>query len=129
MEDLIIKGSHGNYFIPSVNFNATSGELEIAGESYLEDTVEFYEPILKWIEDFAATKQAIKLDIKLKYFNTSSSRSILDILNLVKDYEDNGGSVTVTWYCKHFDSEMKEEVEDYRLDTGLEIAIELVDEL
>ena len=124
MENLVIKGEHGEYFIPTINFDAKTGEMLIAGESYLEDTVKFYEPILQWIKDFSAnTKNSIKLDIKLKYFNTSSSRSILDILYLLREFEEKGGKITINWFIKPIDVEMKEEIEDYMLDTDLKIEI------
>ena len=124
MENLIIEGSHGDFFIPSINFDASSGILEIAGESYLEDTVDFYKPVLQWIRDYIAIKKPIILDVKLIYFNTSSSRSILDILYLIKDYQDDGGNITVNWHILNEDpEEMIEEVEDFMLDTELKINI------
>lgn len=130
MENLIIAGERGEYFIPSVDFNAGSGVLEIAGESYLEDTVKFYEPVLNWIKQYMAdVKGKIELNIKLTYFNTSSSRSLLDIFYLMKEYENNGGEINVTWFVKQFDFEMKEEIEDYMLDTDLKITIENVEKL
>lgn len=122
MDNLIIKGSHGDFFIPDIDFNADTGILEISGESYIEDTTKFYEPVLGWLKEY--TKQAygsIILNIKLTYFNTSSSRSILDILYIVKNYEDKGGDVTVNWYYNGDDYEIEEEVEDYTIDTGLKI--------
>jgi len=122
MENLIVEGSHGVYFVPYVNFNAETGECELAGESYLEDTVLFYNPLLQWLENYInKTREAIKFNIKLTYFNTSSSRCLLDILNMLKDYEDEGGEVAVNWYYDEEDIDMQEEIEDYEIDTGLHI--------
>ncbi|MCG8697566.1 MAG: DUF1987 domain-containing protein [Bacteroidales bacterium] len=130
MENLVIVGERGEYFIPSVSLDASSGKFEISGESYLEDTVKFYEPILNWMKQFTAdVKSPIHLDIKLTYFNTSSSRSLLDIFYLLKEYENNGGEVKIDWYIKQFDYEMKEEIEDYMLDTELTINIVKTDKL
>ena len=44
MENFQIEGEN---YIPSVNFNADSGVLEISGESYHEYTIEFYQPIFE----------------------------------------------------------------------------------
>ena len=123
MENLYIKGSSEAFFIPTVDFNAETGHCILSGESYLEDTVEFYEPLIKWVRQYTEDiKKPITFDIKLTYYNTSSSRSILDILDILKAYEDLSGFVTVNW---HYDEEeqmdIEEEVEDYIIESGLEI--------
>jgi hypothetical protein len=123
MENLNIKGSLGDYFIPEIDFNAQTGILEISGESYLEDTEKFYAPVIKWIEDFLdETDLDITMNIKLTYFNTSSSKSILEILELLADYKEQGSNVIVKWYYEKNDYEdIKEEVEDFMIDTGINI--------
>ena len=122
MENLEIEGSHKNFFIPTVNFNAKTGICQISGESFLEDTVEFYRPLIDWVDEYIHNvKGPIALIIKLTYFNTSTSRSILDILNLLRDYEDDGGEVVVNWHYDENDIDMEEDIDDYIIDTGLEI--------
>ncbi len=122
MEDIIVQGSHKDYFIPTVNFNAQTGICEISGESFLEDTVEFYKPLIQWLEEYTEeVKKPIAFIIKLTYFNTSTSRSILDLLNVLKDYEDNGGEVVINWHYDENDIDMEEDIEDYMIDTGLDI--------
>jgi hypothetical protein len=122
MENLEIEGSHKNFFIPTVNFNAKTGICQISGESFLEDTVEFYKPLIDWIEVYIrSVKGPIALIIKLTYFNTSTSRSILDILNLLRDYEESGGEIVVNWHYDENDIDMEEDIDDYVIDTGLEI--------
>ena len=122
MEDLIIEGAHDNFFTPSVNFNFKSGICELSGESFLEDTVEFYKPLIEWLEHYTTeVKKPLAFIIKLTYFNTSTSRCILDLLNVLKDYEDEGGEVVVNWHYDEDDIDMEEALEDYIIATGLEI--------
>jgi hypothetical protein len=122
MENLEIEGSHKNFFIPTVSFNAKTGICEISGESFLEDTVEFYKQIVEWLERYIdEVKGPIAFIVKLSYFNTSTSRSLLDILNLLKDYEDEGGEVGVNWHFDENDVDMEEDIDDYIIDTGLDI--------
>lgn len=122
MEDIHIEGSHDNYFIPTVHFNANTGICELSGESFLEDTVEFYKPLIEWLKKYTGEiKKPIAFIIKLTYFNTSTSRCILDILNILKDYEDDGGEVVVNWHYDENDGDMEEDIEDYVIDTGLDI--------
>ena len=88
----------------------------------MEDTVEFYRPLIDWIEEYiTGVKGPIALIIKLTYFNTSTSRSILDILNLMRDFEESGGEVVVNWHYDENDIDMEEDIDDYIIDTGLEI--------
>jgi len=122
MEDYIVKGESGVYFVPNVKLIASTGQCEISGESYLEDTSEFYSNITAWLEKFMAeVKKPIVFNFKLTYFNTSSSRSILDVLRTLKKYEEQGGSVTINWYYPEDDDSIAEEAEDYMKDTGLDI--------
>ena len=122
MENIIIEGSHTNFFIPTVEFDVEAGTCLLAGESFLEDTIEFYDPLVQWLEEYTTEiKNPLTFDIKLTYFNTSTSRSILDLLNILKDYEEDGGQVSVNWYYDEDDIDMEEDIEDYMLDTGLEI--------
>jgi hypothetical protein len=122
MENLEIKGESGVYFIPEVKLNAATGVCEISGESYLEDTDEFYNNIINWLESYIGeVKKSLTFNFKLTYFNTSSSRSILNVLRVLKKYVDDGGKVTVNWYYPEDDDSIAEEAEDYMKDTGLKI--------
>ncbi len=122
MENIHIEGSHTNFFIPTVDFNSETGYCLLEGESFLEDTIEFYDPLIQWLEEFTTeVKNPLTFEIKLTYFNTSTSRSILDLLNIIKDYEEDGGEVLINWYYDEDDIDMEEDIEDYMLDTGLEI--------
>jgi hypothetical protein len=122
MENIHIEGSHTNFFVPTVDFNAESGICTLSGESFLEDTIEFYDPLVQWLEEYTTqVKNPVTFEIKLTYFNTSTSRSILDLLNVLKDYEETGGQVVVNWHYDEDDIDMEEDIEDYMLDTGLEI--------
>jgi len=122
MEDLIIEGAHDNFFTPAVNFNSKTGICELSGESFLEDTVEFYSPLLDWLSEYTeGEKKPLAFIIKLTYFNTSTSRAILDLLNVLKDFEDDGGEVVVNWHYDENDTDMEEDIEDYMIDTGLDI--------
>lgn len=122
MEDLEIKGESGVFYIPNVKMEVSTGFCEISGESYLEDTDEFYNTIIRWIEQYQTEiKKAIKFNFRLTYFNTSSSRGILNVLRTLKDYEDGGGEIEINWYYPDDDDSIAEEAEDYMASTGLQI--------
>ena len=129
MENLIIKGYRDKYYIPSVDFNAETGICELSGESFLESTVKFYNPLLDWLEEFAKVeKRPLVFNIKLSYYNTSSAKRILDILHILKAYEDNGGDVTVNWFLEEEEFEIIDEIEDYKIVAKIKINVVIENE-
>ena len=72
MENFQIEGEN---YIPTVNFNPESGILEISGESYHEYTIEFFQPIFEWLNQYLEQEgKTIVFNFRMTYFNTSSSR-------------------------------------------------------
>jgi hypothetical protein len=68
-------------------------------------------------------KKPLSLDIKLTYFNTSSSKFVLDLIRMLRKYQLMGGVVTVRWFLRQSDEDMQEEIEDFTAVTGLKIQI------
>ena len=124
LDNLEIKGEKGTYFVPHVNFSAETGRCLLEGESYLENTWEFYKQLVSWLRSYAETSQPIYFDFKLTYFNTSSSKGILEVLEFLKEYQDQGGVIDLKWYYPADDEDILEEAEDFIEDTQL--AIELI---
>ncbi len=111
----------GQDYIPEIYFDATKKELNISGESYHEYTVEFYQPVFEWVANFLKTpKMHISLNFKMSYFNTSSSRRFLELLNMLEEYQHTqNGSVVVNWYYEEDDPDMLETGEEYENDVDL----------
>ena len=79
-----------------------------------EDVVVFYQPVIKWLDEFEKAPFAdFELAIKLEYFNTASSKLILDILLKLEDIHKQGNSLKVKWYFLSSDSDMREAGEEY----------------
>jgi hypothetical protein len=99
---------------PQISFNAETGMLEITGQSYPESAVEFYQPIMDWLNQFFSNsgKQAT-LAFKLNYFNTSSSKCILNILRLFEKAHAEGKPVEVSWHHNEADEQMQETGEEF----------------
>ncbi len=121
LENLEIEGKSSTFFIPTVSFNAQTGYCKIEGESYLENTWEFYDKLTNWLKAYAEQKKPIAFNFKLTYFNTSSSKGILDILFFLKEYEAEGNPVTVNWYYPEDDEDNLAEAEDFIADSELEM--------
>ena len=123
LNTLEIKGEKGTYFVPYVRFDSTTGHCLLEGESYLENTWEFYNNLIDWLRSYAETGQPITFNFKLTYFNTSSSKGILELLQFLKEYEDQGQQVDVLWYYPEDDEDILEEAEDFIEDTQLDIKL------
>ena len=123
MQNLIIEGSRDTYFTPHVELNAQTGICSITGESYLEEPFEFYERISAWFAEFFNGENIkLQLDLKLTYFNTSSSRALLEMLRALKDHQDEGKNLEVNWYYPDpDDEEILMEGEDFMEESGLDI--------
>jgi hypothetical protein len=122
MENINLASSSTTPYFPEVNFNAQSGVCEIKGESYMEETYKFYLPLINWIKEYTEElKKNLELNIKLIYLNTSSTKCLLDILEVLKDFEDQSGEVKINWYYDKSDPDMIDEVEDFEAESGIKI--------
>jgi len=107
MEDFSLKGQ---VYIPELYFDADSNELNFAGESYPENAIKVYEPVYQWIDEFLKKPyRDIRVNFRMSYFNTSSSKCLLEILKKLEKYLlTNKGKVTVYWYYEEEDIDMLE---------------------
>ena len=100
---------------PSVKFGI-SGKLEISGKSIPENSLEFYKPAFEWLDNYLQSPAPItELKICLEYFNTSSSKCLLDIFRRLETINLSGKSdVKVFWFYDADDEDMMEAGEDYQ---------------
>lgn len=129
MKNLIIDPIQDSPYYPAVNFDALTGICEIRGESYMEEAYKFYTPLLSWLKEFTISEsKPMTFNVKLTYFNTNSSRLLLDIFDILKKSEDSGNTVKLNWYYETDDPDIMDEVEDFEIETGLHIHLIPIDE-
>lgn len=119
MESLIIQQTE---FTPQVILDTKTLKFEISGESRPENSGKFYEPIIKWLEQYEAilfwqknnftTPTPTIFEFKFEYFNSTSAKYIMDILNLLNKYHTNGFNTQIKWYYDYLDTDMKESGEE-----------------
>ncbi|WP_020531764.1 DUF1987 domain-containing protein [Flexithrix dorotheae] len=109
-------------YIPRIDFNSETNILEIEGESYHEYTVEFFKPVFEWLENYLGDPgKEITFNFRMTYFNTSSSRRFLEILNMLEEYQNEmDGNVTINWFYEENDVDMLESGEEYEEDVELD---------
>lgn len=80
-----------------------------------EDVAALYMPMIEWLENYVATPAAATIfDIKLSYFNTASSKYLLDLLLKLQHLQESKGGVTVNWHYDVEDESMEEAGEAYQ---------------
>ncbi|MGZ3930838.1 MAG: DUF1987 domain-containing protein [Bacteroidia bacterium] len=100
---------------PTISFDLASGVLEIKGRSIPENSIEFYKPLVDALDKYAGSaKPATNVIIQLEYFNTSSSKCILDVFKKLENINKGGSTVTINWHYEEDDEDMLEAGEDYQ---------------
>lgn len=126
MENLKLEGSAKT---PSISFSP-AGKLELRGRSIPENSVEFYKPLHDWVEAYGQNPSSDTIvDIKLEYFNTSSSKCILDLFKKLEAINGKGTEVTINWYFEMDDEDMEEAGEDYQAIISIPFQMIEVDEI
>ncbi|MEX0987048.1 MAG: DUF1987 domain-containing protein [Bacteroidales bacterium] len=99
---------------PQVILNRETEQFEISGKSLPEDVIEFYHPVLDWM--LVYKKEPLNKTIfnfKLVYFNTASSKLILNLLMILEEIQMNGHEVLIRWFSPVTDEDIKEAGEEY----------------
>ena len=101
---------------PAIDFNGQTHVHSIQGESYPENTQQFYNPVLDWINSYLAEgyEGEIVFNIELIYFNSSSSKILLDIFDMLDETKNE--KITVNWIHDEDDEAMEEYGEEFEED-------------
>lgn len=108
-------------FTPKVNFDPENNFFEISGFSRPENVIGFFRPILKWLEEYSENvlsqntnfnKKLLTLNFKMTYFNSASSKFLLDVLLEFMKFMSKGNEVEVNWYYEDGDEEIQESGEE-----------------
>ncbi len=107
MEILTLEGTEDT---PRIHLDKKAGKMEISGRSLPEDATEFYKPVLDWIEAYAKDPNPTTTVVfKLEYFNTASSKLILDVLYALEDINN----IKVQWHFLEEDEDMEEAGQEF----------------
>ncbi|MFW5978872.1 MAG: DUF1987 domain-containing protein, partial [Bacteroidia bacterium] len=101
MESISLEGTTKT---PTINLDPKKGTIEIKGRSIPENSIEFYRPIVEWLEEYAnSPKKKTTVNVQLEYFNTSSSKCILDIFKKLESIKKARNEVIINWYYEEDD--------------------------
>lgn len=114
----------------SVNLDIENGVFKFSGESRPENAPKFFEPILKWLSEFKEMVESrdedynLKVVFKLDYFNSTSTKYIVDITKQLKLIDDVPNvNLKTEWHYKEIDEDIEESGRELVDWTGLDIEL------
>lgn len=95
--------------MPGIEFY-DDGNLLLKGRSNPEDPNKLFAPLFDFVRQLEVPQ--VKFDVKLKYFNTASSKMLMQLFNHLEDNEKIG-DIQVNWYYEEGDEDSRESAEMY----------------
>jgi len=121
MDNLIIEATK---YTPEIKFDAENNQLELTGETYPENTAEFYAPVFSWLDEYLEQIEdnMVTVNLEINYFNSSSSKVLMDMFDKFEETVNEGKKITLNWiYDKDNESaleygeEFQEDLETLKL--------------
>ncbi|MFN8335591.1 MAG: DUF1987 domain-containing protein [Cyclobacteriaceae bacterium] len=95
---------------PSVILDSEKNIFELSGRSVADNPSDVYQPVLQWLNNYARDPRPVTLvSVKLEYFNTASSKALLDMLSALSFIRN----AKVLWYYQEDDEDMREAGEEF----------------
>ncbi|WP_338770124.1 DUF1987 domain-containing protein [Bernardetia sp. ABR2-2B] len=126
MENFFLEGTNKT---PQLDFNSNEGRFLIAGRSIPENSIEFYKPLFEWLDNYVSqAKSNTILDVKLEYFNTSSSKCLVEIFRKLEALQQKNDNVLINWFFEEDDEDMQESGEDFQEIIDVKIVLNQMEE-
>jgi len=126
MENFFLEGTNKT---PQLDFNSNEGRFLIAGRSIPENSIEFYKPLFEWLDNYVSqAKSNTILDVKLEYFNTSSSKCLVEIFRKLETLQQKNDNVLINWFYEEDDEDMQESGEDFQEIIDVKIVLNQLEE-
>jgi len=114
MTDYTIVATQSTPYIAAVR---EAGTVEMRGDSYPENTFEFFTPLVEWINAYLKESEApLRFNLHLLYLNTSSVKAMMDIFDLLEEVHGKGREVSVYWYYDTENARIADLAEEFKED-------------
>jgi len=105
---------------PEIVLDKKNNTFFFKGKSLPENPIIFYRPVLNWLDEYLIDPNPeTKVNFMMVYFNTSSSKIILDIMKKLELIKKSGHKVVVNWRFREDDEDMLEAGEIYAERVGI----------
>lgn len=109
---------------PSITCDWPLGLLTMQGDSYPENSFEFFGKVIEWIERYLKeTNAPLRLELRLVYMNTSSVKAMMDIFDLLEDAHNKGHQVSVDWFYDPRNERVLDLADEFREDCSFPFQI------
>jgi len=100
---------------PHLSFDPETGTFVLEGESYPEDTKKFYDAPLSNVYSYLEndTETNALFSFKLKYFNSSSAKVLMDLFLAIEESASRGNHFKIEWHYAADDDNMQELGEEF----------------
>lgn len=109
---------------PRISWDEAAHTLSISGESYPENSFAFYAPVFEWLASTLETAALFRLRLQISYMNSSSTKCMLDILDMLCEAADRGCDARVSWFYDTENERALDLAEEFRED--IEIPFEIL---
>jgi hypothetical protein len=101
-------------YTPAISLD-TNGTISMIGKSYPENTFEYYQPVMNWVEEyFGSGNTKLTVNMEITYFNSSSSKLFFDFFDLLE--ENNNDDLVINWIYDEENETALEAGEDFKDD-------------
>lgn len=91
---------------PGVTLDKEKGIFEVKGWSHPEDSISFYSPVFKWMNEYAQSPNAsTDFHFRFQYFNTASAKQIFRLISLIEEIAKKS-KTKIHWHYDHEDTDM-----------------------
>lgn len=106
-------------------FNTEKHLLELSNRSVLSDPHLIFNPLKQILDVYFMSNDTLICKIKLEYFNSSSARTLLNLLQVLAAQYKKGLNVSVIWYHEEDDDDSREFAED--LQDLIDMPVEIIE--
>lgn len=108
---------------PEIMFYREKGILVIRGESYPENSFQFFAPVFQWLEKEFRELEKLEIHVNINYMNSSSTKCMLDILDILDEAYSRGADIKIMWFYDSANERALDLAEEFREDLGLDFEI------
>jgi len=121
MNDLKIVSTQST---PLIETDSTRGVIYMEGDSYPENSFEFYSDLVAWVTRYLEdNERPLVVELALLYLNTSSIKVMMDIFDELEEAHRQGREVKVNWRYDVDNERVAELAEEFKEDCSFSFNI------